>query len=220
MTMFKGKFFLTKTLNPIQVKYLKKFNKSRRMKRDVTLLSKYTTMKADDCKSEEDLRIFLAAKQDEVLRKQVNLPYGNEGEFFCMDVKNPDPRSQASPAIIISYNDPPASQPGLWCGWMPSDDGNRIIYDGSECFYHYIEWIRYIVNKFLIPWGHQLDGVVEWHGEDDDDTGTITIVNNIITVKRSEDPHYGEDVKIESGEIEHEVTMASLKLFQYDMVKR
>ena len=175
------------------------------MKRDVALLSKYTTMKADDCKS------------DERIRKQVNLLYGDEAEFFCMDVKNRNPMLDKIPAIVVSYNYPPASQPasqpGLWCGWKPSDDGNRIIYDGSE-------WIQYIVNKFLIPWGHQLNGVVEWHGEDDDDTGTITIVNNIITIRHSEGPHYGEDVKIESGEIDHELTMASLKLCHYDMIKR
>jgi len=68
--------------------------------------------------------------------------------------------------------------PGIHCQWVPSGDLLSIEYDGGEKFYNYTEWIEYLIKEFLIPWGYTLNGKVYWSGEDDDDTGFITVTDN------------------------------------------
>jgi hypothetical protein len=41
---------------------------------------------------------------------------------------------------IIDHNYPPENQPGLWCQWIPNEDGTAICWDGGEKFYNSIEW--------------------------------------------------------------------------------
>lgn len=72
--------------------------------------------------------------------------------------------------------------PRLWCQWIPNDNGDEIIWDGEENFYNYVEWLGYIVDQFLKPWGYILNGEVDWRGEKFYDLGTIVVKDNIITV--------------------------------------
>ena len=67
----------------------------------------------------------------------------------------------------------PNAQPGLWCQWVPAEDGCGIMWDGGEKFYEYIEWIKYLLDHFIKPWGRTLTGQVEWQGEERDDMGII-----------------------------------------------
>lgn len=48
-------------------------------------------------------------------------------------------------------NRPPAEQPGLWCQWVPTEDGAAIVWDGGEKFYCADEWMRYLIDHFLAP---------------------------------------------------------------------
>lgn len=73
-------------------------------------------------------------------------------------------------------------QPGLWCQWIPTDDGTAIVWDEGEKFYNYKEWIEYLIQHFLAPWGYVLNGVVQWAGESRGDIGLIKIVNNDVQV--------------------------------------
>lgn len=100
--------------------------------------------------------------------------YGVEGEFYFEDDENG----------IIDYNEPPRTQPGLWCQWelIGDDDYDGISWDGGEKFYNYIEWITYIIESVIRPRCYSLNGKVEWRGEDWEDTGTILIENNNITI--------------------------------------
>lgn len=52
---------------------------------------------------------------------------------------------------ILDYNNPPQQQPGLWCHWVPSEDGSAIGWDGGEKFYDSPEWMVYLINTFLKP---------------------------------------------------------------------
>src|SRR6478735_9098142 len=52
---------------------------------------------------------------------------------------------------VLDYNEPPSGQPGLWCQWVPTDDGTAIEWDGGEKFYNSVEWMRYIIDHFLKP---------------------------------------------------------------------
>ena len=73
--------------------------------------------------------------------------------------------------------------PGIWCQWVPTSDGKEIEWDGNEKFYSYIEWIKYINNKFLKPWGIVLNGSVSWSGEDSYDLGMIVAKEGKIRFK-------------------------------------
>lgn len=81
---------------------------------------------------------------------------------------------------ILDYNKPPDNQPGLWCHWIPkrNKDGDTVVWDEAEKFYHYFEWISYLIENFFVPWKMELNGVVKFQGEEDDDHGYIKIVNN------------------------------------------
>ena len=78
---------------------------------------------------------------------------------------------------IEDYNSPPVGQPGLWCQWVPTDDGKKIEWNLGEKFYKYDEWINYLIENFLDPWGYSVSGQVEFQGEEPDDYGYIEVVD-------------------------------------------
>lgn len=101
------------------------------------------------------------------IRKAVKLPLGANGEFFVSDNEKTG---------VVDRNTPPSTQPGLWCQWIPSEDGKSIIWDGGEKFYRYTEWMNYIIESFLIPWGIEVSGRMRYFGGDSDDMGILKIV--------------------------------------------
>ncbi len=111
--------------------------------------------------------------------------YGVEGEFFFKDDGN---YGQSEDSTIIDFNRPPSTQPGLWCQWALTEDKNGIEWDGGEKFYNYVEWIEYLIEKVLKPRGYVLNGKVEYQGDERDDTGTIVVKDNVVTVT-----HPGEE---------------------------
>lgn len=160
-TDFDGSFDCTPALNEAQIAYLKQFAHTRRMDRNPDI----------------------AATLPDPLREAVGLPIGEDGEFF---VGGGGSYGQGSDASIRNSNSHPKSQPGLWCQWTPSEDGTQIEWDGGEKFYSYIEWIKYINEKFLKPWGIVLNGSVSWSGEDSGDVGVIVAKEGKIRFKEIE----------------------------------
>jgi hypothetical protein len=125
-TDFSGKFKVTPPLKPEHKEYLKQFNETRRMKRD----------------PEKALEL------PDPIRHAVALPIGDEGCYF---VGAPGFMGQDKDASIVDYNTPPGQlglveienfgsvfsenkrritdgecQPGLWCQWVPNEDGTEI----------------------------------------------------------------------------------------------
>lgn len=156
-TDFEGSFKLTPALNAEQVAYLKAFSESRRVKRD-----------AQKCADVAD-----------AVRKAVGLPVGDQGEYCVFSAKDGN-FGQNRDASVIDSNKSPFNQPGLWCAWEPSEDGAKIQWNGSEKFYDYVEWIKYINDNFLKRWGVTINGEVEWSGEEREDVGTIYAKNGHI----------------------------------------
>lgn len=115
------------------------------------------------------------------MARNVGPEYGVEGEFF---VDGKGWAGQDSDDTIIDYNRPPKTQPGLWCQWVPTKDGKFIEWDGSEKFYEYVEWLKYLIAKVLAPRGYILNGEVEWQGEDNSDRGIIVVKNNVVSKRR------------------------------------
>ena len=118
---------------------------------------------------------------------------------------------QGDDSDIIDGNRPDPDQPGLWCQWVPRDDGADLEWDGVEKFYNAAEWMKYIVVNLLAPsaqgyvarhvdedprlyhftFNHVLNGVIEAQGEDPDDMWRLIVENNVAKVAQTE-TIYGE----------------------------
>ena len=200
-TDFNGSLKLSKNLTQEQFDYLKKFNDTRRMKRDVNKL-----MEMYDSKHGYPGR---TGTPEEI--------YGIDGEYF---VGGGGHAGQENDKSVIDFNTSPGKstmsgdfmknweendmrikegkcQPGLWCGWMVSliDGEQRFEWDGGEKFYNYVEWMSYLIKHFFKPWGVKLTGEIEWVGEDSEDRGKIVVENNDIAV------YHAESVYVYKGSI-------------------
>ena len=150
-TDFKGHFTLDKPLLPEHAEYLRMFSETRRMMRD-------------------------AAKAEQIpdpVRTATGLPIGDQGGYF---VGGSGFHGQGDDSSVKDHNREPRGQPGLWCQWVPTKDGMGIEWNGGEKFYDYTEWLSYICDHFLEPWGYSLSGEVKFVGEDKkEDRGTIHV---------------------------------------------
>lgn len=157
-TDFTGCFTLDRQLDPLHHEYLTKFANTRRMKRS-----------------------HFALCGNDFLHVEVGLGVGTEGEYF---VDGGGSHGQDREDSIVDYNSPPATQPGLWCQWVPTEDGNEIEWDGGEKFYDYVKWLEYLIAHFLNRWGYTLNGRVHWRCERTEEIGTIVVEDNVVTVLR------------------------------------
>ena len=164
-TDFEGSFTVSPPLAPSQVRYLNAFSNSRRMKRNPDLCA------------------------DETIRDAVKLPPGEDGCYVIGDSGD----SGIFSSSVVDHNSPPDGQPGLWCQWVASESGEDIYWDGSEKFYRYEEWIRYIADHFLEPWGVEINGEVNWQGEDTADRGTLYAKSNQIQAVKDTITNNGPD---------------------------
>jgi hypothetical protein len=157
-TYFEGEFTLDRPLANEHRKYLEAFSGTRRMRRNPEL----------------------TAERPDPVREAAGLDVGPEGAYF---VGGGDFRGQEHSEDVVGYNDPPKGQPGLWCQWVPDEAGTVIQHDEGEKFYSYVEWIEYLIQHFLAPWGYTLSGEVTWSGEEQGDMGKIVIEANAVSVK-------------------------------------
>jgi hypothetical protein len=158
-TDFSGEFTLSPALSEAQVAYLKKFNETRRVTRDAAK----TELRPDP------------------LRAAVGLPVGPQGAFFVGETGF---MGQNRSGDVTDGNRAPEGQPGLWCQWTPSDDGLVLAWDGGEKFYSYVEWLEYLIEHFLTPWGIEITGEVEWEGEERGDHGKLICADGSVEVLR------------------------------------
>jgi hypothetical protein len=130
--------------------------------------------------SQKDNEFLTKFSETRRMARNVGPEYGIEGEFY---VDGTGWAGQDSDKNVINYNKPPSTQPGLWCQWVPTDDGSELVWDGSEKFYNYVEWLQYLIDKILAPRGYTLNGECQWFGEERDDVGVIIVKNNKVTTK-------------------------------------
>jgi len=119
--------------------------------------------------SQKDNEFLTKFSETRRMARSVGPEYGIEGEFYVdgdgdRDWSWSDPKTN-----VINYNRPPITQPGLWCQWIPTDDGS--------------EWLQYLIDKILAPRGYTLNGECQWFGENRDDVGVIIVKNNKVTTK-------------------------------------
>ena len=170
-TTFDGVFQLDRPLSPAHRAYLEAFSRTRRMQRNE----------------------WLTKKLPDPIREAALLPVGLSGAYYVGSTYD---FGQAHTPDIIDYNHPPFGQPGLWCQWIPTSNASGIKWDGKEKFYDYTEWLQYLLDNFLKPWGYVLGGEVTWQGEDSDDRGTIHVKDNrileVADVVISPEPNWGK----------------------------
>ena len=155
---FTGKFEINKPLTEVHKRYLSAFSSTRRVARN-----------------EETVK-----KLKDSIREAANLPIGPQGEYFVGAIFGSEDLEHKS---IISYNIPPNRQPSLWCQWGPSDDGKYIVWDSWVNEHYCYEWIQYLINNFIDPWGYKLNGTSKWIDTiDQSNSGKISIVNNKVEV--------------------------------------
>ena len=156
-TEFEGQFLLDKPLTPEHAAYLRAFSETRRIKRD----PQRTALRPDQ------------------IREAVGLPVGPEGCYF-VSAEGYKGQEHDAPDVM-DYNKPPADQPGLWCRWIPTQESTGIVWDGIEMFYCYVEWLEYLIECFLEPWGYTLEGQIQWQGEEEEDRGILSVKNNQVS---------------------------------------
>jgi hypothetical protein len=154
-TTFTGRFELDKPLSEAQAAYLRAFANTRRVERN------------------EAIAVTLA----DPLREAVGLPIGAWGAYF---VGADGFMGQQYDKSITDNNSPPPDQPGLWCQWVPSHNRMSLEWDENEKFYDAPQWVKYLIDHFLKPWGFTVSGIVEWQGEKSDDAGQIVVLNNVV----------------------------------------
>jgi hypothetical protein len=190
-TDFGGSFQLSRPTTTVEKDFLDKLVETRRMKRDVNKLMEMF-------KGEHGYPFA----EDKTNPNQV---YGYMGEYF---VGGGGSMGQAQDDSIIDYNSPSGEigwkdykgdwalkqemedklnkdslkQPGLWLQWELSSDGTELSWDGNEKFYHYIEWLQYLIQHFFEKWGIKLNGEVQWQGEESNDFGKIIITDNFVEI--------------------------------------
>jgi len=103
---------------------------------------------------------------------------------------------------VRDYNHPAEGQPGLWCQWVPDEDGASIVWDEGEKFYNSAEWMKYIIDHLFSAeartfvkqhWGedlrfehftfnHLFNGEIDVEGEDSADRWQLVVQNNRVLV--------------------------------------
>lgn len=160
-TDFTGSFQITPTLKPEHKAYIDKFSETRRYKRVAEFVEKLP----------------------DPIRIAAGLPIGVDGGFYVAEDRyfSPAGSTRDKASGIVDYNDPPTGQPGLWCQWISNKEGTGLEWDNGEKFYHYDEWLVYLIETFLKPWGYTLNGEVDWFGEDREDIGKLRVKDNVVS---------------------------------------
>ncbi len=130
-------------------------------------------------------REFLTKFADTRRMNRTKGPYFVEGGGFAGQDREDD---------VIDGNAPPPDQPSLWCQWVPSNDGDAIVWDEGEKFYESPEWMVYLIQHFLgtnplakgeldFLQGHTLNGTISAQGEDPNDMWLLHVTDNTVSTE-------------------------------------
>jgi hypothetical protein len=124
-------------------------------------------------------------------REAVGLATGPEGAFYVGNEGGDYDSTALASGGVVDYNEPSAGQPGLWCLWVPTPDGAGIEWNQVEKFYNYDQWLQYLIDQFLQPWGYTVSGSVRWSGEREEDVGILEVTGNVVRARVGE-TRFGE----------------------------
>lgn len=141
----------------------------------------------------------LNKKEADYLRKfsETRRMLREKGEYF---VGGTGMAGQGRDPDIIDFNAPPTEQPGLWCQWIPTEDGKALEWNEAEKFYAAEQWMWYLIQNFLKPnpiakirfpkqfsflKGHTCNGEIDAQGEESDDRWRLLVKDNEVSVERA-----------------------------------
>ena len=153
-----GKIKISPKLKDNDKEFLDKFFQIRHMKRDMTKLKDISEDLIKEC--------------------------GKDGCFYIKDYDGI--KEMTDDKTIININDS-GDMPSLWCDLEIVEENSEsfVQWNGSEKTYGVnVEngWFTWLIDNFFKPCGYVLNGEMTWQGEYDDDTGTIKIKNNIVSL--------------------------------------
>jgi len=114
---------------------------------------------------------------------------------YTVDGDNGDVFDAMGDDDVINGNEPPPGQPGLWCQWIPNEDGTEISWDEGEKFYEAEKWMKYLIEHFLKPdciakeqlpflqANHTVDGTIEANGEEHGDNWYLNVEENVVSTQ-------------------------------------
>ncbi len=181
-TDFLGYFHLSRALTEQEHAFLTAFSASRRMRLDVEALHREFGGQygRPDVESSETV-------------------YGPDGAFFVRELPSHH-------SAILDSNTPPHGQPSLWCHWAPAPNTRSAIqWNGVEKFYNYVEWLQYLIDAFLDPWGIKVWGAVQWTGEDPTDCGVISVRASCVNVHYEEGSEEADGDGVTDEEMEEDM---------------
>jgi hypothetical protein len=161
-TEFSGQFRLDRKLAPEHEAYLRAFNEARHMR----------------------FNMKRVGRVPDSARAAAELPIGPDGAY-CVFTRG----AQTSRNLVLEDVSPLGPNCSRYCGWVPTDDGSGLTWDGGDKFEGYATWLAFVVEHFLDRWGYALRGAVAWQGETDTDRGVLFVRNNKIVVGGGEHPH-------------------------------
>lgn len=129
---------------------------------------------------EETYNFLVKLSETRRMKRNLGPEYGVEGEYF---VDGEGLFGQDNTPDVIDHNEPPRTQPGLWCHWIPTEDRQGIVWDEGEKFYEAPKWMEYILNRILKPKGYVGNGEIEAQGEDMSDRWTLVVNNNQVYIE-------------------------------------
>ncbi len=115
----------------------------------------------------------LALKMSDPLREAVGLPIGSQAAYF---VGGTGYRGQDIDSSVTDHDEGPHAQPSIFCGWEPSEDGTELVYekesgDSSDV----LDWLQYIILKFLARWEYSVSGRGLIQGENIEDRDVFEV---------------------------------------------
>jgi hypothetical protein len=98
---------------------------------------------------------ILAGTLPDPLRVAVGLPVGLDGGYFVGS------RGRAWDESVKNPHIPPTDQPSCACAWLPTRNGaglRQAAGAAAQPVQVQLDWLRYLVEHFLRPWGYTLHG--------------------------------------------------------------
>jgi hypothetical protein len=191
-TYFFCEFTVTPAFRPEHEAYLKAFSNSYHCKKDVNAL------------------VLLP----DPVRDLANLGVGEDGEFSVGDLDTDRPsaaviafratRVRASPSSDNEY-ELASTQPSTGqCCWQ--FEGDSIWCDQDDDLEEYADWLEYVIQKFLIPWGYVVNGMLvrqEDEGYEDlpPSFARLSVTDNVVRWQAGE-VHFEDDSEEEGSEEE------------------
>jgi hypothetical protein len=71
--------------------------------------------------------------------------------------------------------------PTYYCQWIATADRTGLEWDKNEKFYRGKEWLVYLIEHFIKPWGYTLKSESPWYIDDFQVAGVLRVTDNVVT---------------------------------------